>query len=258
MSTTAKSTIAAYLLMAITALVFPAMLLLPQPDSFTVYVNLYTTVAALIAVLHCFRILEALRQSPSSLLLRHWIFITAGLALWASAEFILLIHLVLLGEAPLFSLADFLWLMGYPFLLHGISGIARPISKLLRQAGLKSEKQVRSFIHILVLALAFVILAMRGPVILEKGVSEIIMTLYVILDLSLLTLAFSVVAVFYPGSYAFPLTLICASFAILAVSDLLYMIARTYELAPADLIYAFTYVTLTVGLYLYWKKGFTP
>ncbi|MEM1509617.1 MAG: hypothetical protein QW291_01860 [Thermofilaceae archaeon] len=257
MSTTARNTVVAYLLIAIMALVFPTILLSPQPDSFTVYVNLYTTVTALIAVLHCFRILETLHQSSSSLI-RPWIFITAGLALWTSAELTFSTHLVLLGEAPLLSLADFLWLIGYPFLFHGISGIASPISRLLRQAGLKNGKRVKLFVHILVIAFIFMILAVRSPIILEKGVLEIIMTLYVVLDLALLTLALSTVTVFYPGYYAFPLTLICASFAMFAVSDFLYMMAGAYESTLADLIYAFTYVTLNIGLYLYWKKGFYP
>jgi hypothetical protein len=126
-------------LIAAAVLVGPslALLALRLGDAYRVYVNLYTALAAVFATYQCFRVVQRLEGSPSSVV-KPWVLTAFGLATWAVAEIIWLCFIILTGEAPELSVCDILWLSGYLPLAAGCS--ASPGHSSIARKGLGTLK----------------------------------------------------------------------------------------------------------------------
>ncbi|MCX8181336.1 MAG: hypothetical protein N3E41_08205 [Thermofilaceae archaeon] len=232
-------------------LLVPSILLLNQPSNLTAYVNIYTTVAAAVSFMQSFAIIVSCIKHPPCRV-HPWILLSTGVGLWTVAEVTWLLHFMMFGEAFPFSLADFMWIAGYPFLILGLWTFVRPFVKMLRATGFKVRRHLAWNVTVISLLIAFAAgLLVVKPI--HEFKVEFPSAFYVVLDALLLLVASSSLSIFYPSTYAYLLTVITTSFALFAACDLLYMLARTYVFAPADLLYAYTYVILALGFYAYRK-----
>jgi len=75
--------------------------------------------------------------------------------------------------------------------------------------------------------------------------------LYVLLDILMLAVSLAAVIAFSGGLLEVSLRFVAGGFILFATSDLLYAVAETYEFVPADIMYAFSYLLIAAGLWVY-------
>lgn len=215
--------------------------------AYAVYINLYTAMASIIALLSGLVLLKAHTGSPKHIT-RPLLLLVAGMALWASAEINFLCYIILYGSVPELSVCDALWLAGYLPLLLGLWTLPRLHASQLKQLGSSAGRfSLVIFSTALLLALAAVFYFKAEA----KGaltLAQIVDSSYVVLDVLLLILAASTAYVFRPGVLGFAYWLVALGFLVFSVADLLYFAAGTYVFIAADLLYAASYVLIALGL----------
>lgn len=238
---------------AAAALVLPSLVLLALQLEYlyNVYVNLYTALAALAATYLCFLATHRLGGSPPHVV-RPWMLATLGLGLWAVAEVIWLCYTVTAGVPSEITVSDFLWLTGYAPLAAGLWGLSYPFLGKLRRLGYtRGQKGV---LAALVIALTLLVLAALEKMFtfgVERPHIFTLNVLYVLLDILMLAVSLAAVTAFSGGLLEVSLRFVAGGFILFATSDLLYAVAETYEFVPADIMYAFSYLLIAAGLWVY-------
>ncbi len=244
------------LAVAAAVLVLPslALLSLQQEDLYNDYINLYTALAAVTATHLCFTVIHRLRGSPPHVV-RPWMLLTLGLALWAVAEITWFLNVVASGVPPEPGISDLFWLLGYLPLAAGLWGLSSPFLGELKRLGYSRGRA--STLAVLVAVLILLVLtafyrvavgASEGPRVLMLNIS------YVLLDTLLLVISLIAASVFREGLVGTSLRLVAVGFLLFTAADLLYTAAGTYAFVPADIIYALSYPFVAVGLWVYLER----
>uniref|UniRef100_A0A7C4FDX7 Uncharacterized protein n=1 Tax=Thermofilum pendens TaxID=2269 RepID=A0A7C4FDX7_THEPE len=244
------------LAVAAAVLVLPslALLSLQQEDLYNDYINLYTALAAVTATHLCFTVIHRLRGSPPHVV-RPWMLLTLGLALWAVAEITWFLNVVASGVPLEPTISDLFWLLGYLPLAAGLWGLSSPFLGELKRLGYSRGRA--STLAVLVAVLILLVLtafyrvavgASEGPRVLMLNIS------YVLLDTLLLVISLIAASVFREGLVGTSLRLVAVGFLLFTAADLLYTAVGTYAFVPADIIYALSYPFVAVGLWVYLER----
>jgi hypothetical protein len=240
-------------LIAAAVLVGPslAFLALRLGDAYRVYVNLYTALAAIFATYQCFRVVQRLEGSPSSVV-KPWVLTTFGLAAWAVAEIIWLCFIILTGEAPELSVCDILWLSGYLPLAAGLLSLSRPFLDSAKRLGyIKGRLMLLAVLATVYVPLLLLVLWKAATLRSEEMPVFALDATYVVLDTLVVVVSLTAAMVFSGGVAGLSLRLVAGGFFLFSVSDLLYTLAGVYEFAPADIMYALSYAVIAAGLQVY-------
>jgi len=244
---------------AVILIVFTFLLwcLYPELYDVEVYLNALTVVAAGAAFWASLRVLERQRWILYELLRAPWFYISVGLGLWLTAETIWLAYIVLLGEPLEFSVAGATWLLGYVFMLVGFYRGVRPLTLLTKKTSLSRRMRVAYLASLVLGVLLLTATFTRVPgAIAEEGLATVLVdTLYVVLDLALLTLSLEGAIFLYGGRLTKGPALFSLGMALLTVGDLPYFVIGGYYPGNIlDLLYVVSYIVMATGIYIYSRQ----
>ncbi|MEM1631166.1 MAG: hypothetical protein QXX83_03480 [Thermofilum sp.] len=244
-----RSFAARNLAILLAALLLPAALLLfVNRDLYAVYVNVYTAAASFAALLSGLALLRAYAGSPRQVT-QPLLFLVTGVALWALAETVYTGFIILYGEAPALSVCDALWLAGYPLLFLWLWTLSRPFSSQLERLGVSTGSASLLIIFSIALAVtATAVVYVKAGADGQLSLAQLVDSSYTVLDAVLLAMSASTVRAFRGGALGFAYWLVALGLIHFSVADLLYFAAGTPVFVPADLLYAASYVLVTLGL----------
>jgi len=189
-----------------------------------------------------------------------WLWLGLGLGLWAIAEWLWSAGSLLYGEdlvGP--SIADPLWLLGYPCIVLGLIGQYRLI-----QPALKRQPLLPLLAAVLMIggAVIFFVLApiLTGPA--EDPLIQFLDLFYPLGDLVILLSCLALVLVFEQGLLGKPWQWIVLALLLMTCSDLIYSYTTYYGLfqtgenllsTMVDLTYFASYALLAFGFYQQWE-----
>lgn len=189
---------------------------------------------------------------------RIWLILAIATAFWFGGEFIWFYFTITTGVPETVTIADFSWLLGYPFFFIGLY-------LLNKQIGLKTDK-VKFWIYTVIIGLfSVVVLYVLGTAIFvpDSVLSDnLVYYSYVLGDLIMLYLSGLIFIKFSSGaeirrSYM----ILILSFLITAIADFTYdytsyitspQIYQTYSFDFADALYIVGYTLLAVGALTYY------
>lgn len=173
-----------------------------------------------------------------------------GIGLWVVAEGIWSFYVLVLGIViPFPSLADLFWLVGYVPLLCGLLLQAWPFRDAFSRL-----KRAALVTAMLVMTGAILIVAIP-PLFSQEldSLSFLVSVLYPFLDSLLLSVAVPLLLLFRKGAYWRPMLFVLVGLILQFVGDLAFaqgvLIGSYYSGSPTDLIFDFSYLTLTLGFY---------
>ncbi|MEM3981218.1 MAG: hypothetical protein QXM71_00630 [Thermofilum sp.] len=239
------------LVSALTILLVPVIALLFAEQgsrSFHVnlYFNLFSAAVAVLVLREGLLLLKSCAGDPPHVL-RPWLFVTAGLAVWTFSEISWAALYAFYGGPQVESVAYGLWTAGYPLLMVGLWYLAKPFASQLKE--IKTLKILAPAVVITAAAASLAAAAVASTLL--KGGSptgRLLTLLYIFLDAALLFTSLYAAMTFRPGVMGSALSLIALAFIAFCFADLLYYAAGTFEFLPADLLYATSYVLLLAGL----------
>jgi len=237
--------------------IFVFLSLYSEPRHVELYVNALTVLAAGAAFWASLRVLERQKLILYELLRAPWFYISTGLGLWLAAETLWLAYIVLLGEPLELSVADIAWVLGYVFVFAGLYKGVKPLSPLLRNANLGRKMRLALGLPLLLGALLVAATLAEVPeAVAEEGLLVVIVdSLYVLLDIVLLTLSLEAMVFFWKGKFVSGPALFSLGLALLAVSDLPYFAVGGYYPGNAlDLLCVVSYIVMAAGIYVYSRQ----
>lgn len=175
------------------------------------------------------------------------LFITLGVIFWFLGETTWGIYEVVLGiEAPVASVADIFWLIGYPFFLIGSYFLCR-----LALVPLGKKKYV---LAVIIIAVCSFMLYLAFPTFLdiEMSLAEKLSTAgYVVGDMLLLVAMAFAVSYLWGGKFTKPWSVILIAILLSAIADIYYMnFIDVYETGNMiDLLWDVDYILMTFGFF---------
>ena len=217
----------------------------------SVFSNAVTPFEALAAFAMAVLALLKRRNGKGSWFFSVWADYTLGMLLWFLAESTWAVYTLLLGiEIPYPSVADAFWLAGYFPFLFALVLQAWPFRENFSSRNLV-------FISLLALVLAAIVLAVLIPPVLQEqsGVVTLAVSFaYSFLDIVLLTVAVPVFVLFLKGRFWRPLLYVMVGIVLQLVGDILFgwtfLMEAYYSGHPIDLLFDWSYLSLTLGFYL--------
>jgi hypothetical protein len=183
------------------------------------------------------------------------LFMAIGSFFWFLGEFGWMVYEVVLGmDAPIASLADAAWFLGYPFFAAGIYYAW----KITRAPLTRNRKTI---ITLSILAVITVMLSyLVWPIVTDPEIElaeKIVSAGYVICDMALIAGLFVLIISMIGGRLAKPWIIIAAALTMTALADITYSyFISTYEAGDfIDLLWNFDYLLTAFGFF-YYRQSF--
>ena len=224
-------------------------------SNLNILTSAWSTILALAATL-TFLILAYLYGFKSELG-RIWLILAIATGLWFGGEFLWFYFVVANGEIPDgVTIADFSWLLGYPFYFFGLLLLNRQIGLSIKKNQLYLYSAVLGVFSVIVLYILGTNIYTQDSLLFDSTVYYS----YVIGDLIMLYLAGLIFLKFSSGAeIRKPYMLLILAFLTTALADFLYDftsyilgIYQTYAFDFADSLYIIGYTLLTVGALTYY------
>jgi hypothetical protein len=218
--------------------------------------NFTSTAFASTAAFFAWQVWRGLNERNSAR--QTWGLMVLGFALWAIAEALWMVLTYLYEEVPYPSVADLIWMPGYPLIM---------LAAVLRYRALKIQinPRILQLSALFFLAVAVVVgTVVIQPILSEFTESDIITALlsigYPIGDLLILLSVGLLVLTFSGGRFSGPWGMIAAGLFALAFSDILFVHAEwfgyyypdgkvTWGSVAVDTTYMLAYMLIAVGIY---------
>ncbi|MCX8178733.1 MAG: hypothetical protein N3D75_02820 [Candidatus Aenigmarchaeota archaeon] len=151
--------------------------------------------------------------------------------------------------SPKISLADFFWLLGYPFFIIGIFNLFKISKSKITTTKIVFSSIITLFVTIFTLIL--IEFSSKSITLVE----EILILSYVFLDSSLLLKTFIVVSNISKSEFFKSWSIILLSFSLILIADIIYYnIIEIYETGEwIDLLWILSYLSLAYGFYHHLK-----
>ena len=224
------------------------------------YIGALTVLASAATFWSSLKVLEKQKRILYDLIRAPWLHISVGLGLWLVASTTQLVFILLAVEPPDASFADIVKMLGYSFMIAGLSRSFGSLASLAKKTYLKRRIVMAYALPITLGAVLLTISlgALPQASLQGKLASTLISTAYIILDIALFTLSLEGTAIFLGGEAAKGLTIFSAGLALLAVSHLPHITLGSYNLTYIlDLINIVSNIVMATGIYLYSKQPLT-
>ena len=178
---------------------------------------------------------------------KSWILFALFVISWFTAEMVWYVYELILEVDPYPSIADFFWLIGYPFYFGFLIYYLKPFKKAI------SKKMI---VLSSVCSIAFLIFAfyMSYDTDLEPtGIENILALSYPLLDAIVFVPALIGVTLFLTGKVNFLWALMCLAIICLIIADIGFFIAiledNWYSGHPVEILFHWTYILFAFGIY---------